>query len=100
MAKLITIDGAEGEGGGQILRTGVALSLLTGTPLRFENIRAGRAKPGLMRQHLTAVQAAAKVGQAEVSGDQVGSQTLEFRPGKVRAGDYAFAIGTAGSTTL
>jgi RNA 3'-terminal phosphate cyclase (ATP) len=97
---MITIDGSLGEGGGQILRTSLALSLVTGQPFRIEKIRAGRKSPGLLRQHLTAVQAAAAIGQAEVKGDAIGSQQITFIPGKVKAGNYAFAIGTAGSATL
>lgn len=97
---MITIDGSYGEGGGQILRTSLALSLVTGKPFRIEKIRAGRKRPGLLRQHLTAVQAAAAIGQAEVTGDTIGSQQLTFIPGEVKAGDYAFAVGTAGSATL
>ena len=97
---MIEIDGAIGEGGGQILRSALALSMVTGQPFRIHNIRANRPKPGLMRQHLTAVQAATQVGGASVSGDAVGSCQLEFRPGSIRPGDYEFAIGTAGSTTL
>ncbi len=97
---MITIDGSKGEGGGQILRTSLALSLLTGQPVTFENIRAGRRKPGLMRQHLTAVRAAAAVGGADVSGAEIGAQQLVFRPGSVTPGDYEFAVGTAGSATL
>ena len=77
---MITIDGSEGEGGGQILRTSLALSLVTGQPFRMERIRAKRQKPGLLRQHLTAVEAAKTVGCAEVDGGGPGSQTLEFRP--------------------
>lgn len=89
-----------GEGGGQVLRSSLALSLLTSTPLRFQKIRAGRARPGLMRQHLVAVQAAAAISGAEVSGAELGSQELTFRPGPIRGGEYRFAIGSAGSTTL
>ena len=97
---MITIDGSFGEGGGQILRTSLSLSLLTGKPFRIEKIRAGRKNPGLLRQHLTAVAAAAKVGQAEVAGAGIGSTQLTFTPGEVVHGEYHFAIGTAGSTTL
>lgn len=97
---MLTIDGSYGEGGGQILRTALGLSLVTGTPFRIEKIRAGRKRPGLMRQHLTAVRAAAQVGGAEVEGATIGSQQLTFRPGKTTAGEYHFAIGTAGSATL
>jgi RNA 3'-terminal phosphate cyclase (ATP) len=97
---VITIDGSMGEGGGQVLRSSLALSLLTSTPLRISKIRAGRARAGLMRQHLVAVQAATSISEAEVSGAELGSTELTFRPGKVRGGDYRFAIGSAGSTTL
>ena len=98
--EMITIDGAAGEGGGQILRTSLALSLVTGQPFRIVNIRAGRKKPGLLRQHLTAVQAATEVGDAVSDGAEMGSTELVFRPEKIRAGEYRFAVGTAGSTTL
>ena len=97
---MIVIDGSEGEGGGQILRTSLALSLVTGQPFRMERIRARRQKPGLLRQHLTAVEAARTVGCAEVIGATLSSQVLEFRPGPVTPGNYRFAVGTAGSATL
>jgi len=97
---LIRIDGSAGEGGGQILRTSLSLSLVTGKPFRIDNIRAGREKPGLLRQHLTAVLAAAEVGGAQVEGATLGSTALTFLPGKVRPGEYRFAVGTAGSGTL
>ncbi|MGD8914547.1 MAG: RNA 3'-terminal phosphate cyclase [Candidatus Thiodiazotropha sp.] len=97
---LITIDGSRGEGGGQVLRTALTLSLITGRPLRMINIRAKRKKPGLMRQHLTAVQAAAAIGAAEIEGAGAGSQSLLFHPQAINGGDYRFAIGTAGSCTL
>jgi RNA 3'-terminal phosphate cyclase (ATP) len=83
-----------------VLRTSLAMSLATGTPFRIEHIRAARAKPGLLRQHLTAVQAAAAVGRARVEGDAIGSLALTFTPQAVQAGDYAFSVGTAGSATL
>jgi RNA 3'-terminal phosphate cyclase (ATP) len=98
--KMIEIDGAAGEGGGQILRTSLALSLCTGQPFVLDRIRAGRAKPGLMRQHLTCVTAAAEIGGAEVQGAELNSPRLTFAPGPVRAGDYTFNVGTAGSCTL
>jgi RNA 3'-terminal phosphate cyclase (ATP) len=97
---MIRIDGSQGEGGGQILRTSLALSLVTGQPFRMERIRAKRQKPGLLKQHLTAVEAAKTVGCAEVEGAALSSQTLEFRPGPVTPGNYRFAVGTAGSATL
>jgi RNA 3'-terminal phosphate cyclase (ATP) len=97
---MITIDGSQGEGGGQILRTSLALSLVTGQPFRMERIRAGRQNPGLRRQHLTAVEAARTIGCAEAQGAVLNSQTLEFLPGPVTPGDYRFAVGTAGSATL
>jgi RNA 3'-terminal phosphate cyclase (ATP) len=97
---MITIDGSQGEGGGQILRTSLALSLVTGQPFRIERIRAKRQKPGLLKQHLTAVEASKTVGCAEVKGAALSSQTLEFRPGPVTPGNFRFAVGTAGSATL
>ncbi|MBM3845829.1 MAG: RNA 3'-terminal phosphate cyclase [Verrucomicrobia bacterium] len=97
---MIIIDGAQGEGGGQILRSALALSLVTQMPFRLENIRAGRRKPGLLRQHLTAVEAATRVGAAKTTGAELGSMTLEFHPNGVTPGDYRFAVGTAGSATL
>ena len=97
---MITIDGSMGEGGGQILRTSLALSVITGRPFRIYNIRANRAKPGLRRQHLTAVRAAAEVCGATLRGDAVDSRQLVFVPGPVKAGEYSFDIGSAGSTTL
>lgn len=94
------IDGARGEGGGQVLRTALALSLLTGEPLKIVNIRAGRKRPGLLRQHLCSVKLAAEVGRAAVEGAEPGSRELVFRPRGVQPGHYEIAIGTAGSTTL
>lgn len=96
----IELDGAQGEGGGQILRTSLSLAMLQGRPLRLRNIRAGRRKPGLMRQHLACVRAAAAVSGAFVDGDEIGSTALEFRPSTLRGGDYEFRIGSAGSTLL
>lgn len=97
---MIELDGSAGEGGGQILRTALTLAMITGRPFRIRQIRARRSKPGLMRQHLVAVQAASQICGAEVRGAAVGSQELDFVPGKIQGGDYRFAIGTAGSCTL
>ena len=97
---MLTIDRSLGEGGGQILRTALALSLITGTPLRIEKIRGRRRNPGLLSQHLTAVQAAAAVGHAEVEGAALRANEIVFRPGSVRPGEYRFSVGTAGSACL
>ncbi|MBN1945230.1 MAG: RNA 3'-terminal phosphate cyclase [Bradymonadales bacterium] len=97
---MLTIDGSMGEGGGQILRTSLALSLVTQEPFRIQRIRAGRKKPGLRRQHLTAIKAAQTIAKARVTGADLGSQQITFEPGAVSAGDYLFDVGTAGSTTL
>jgi RNA 3'-terminal phosphate cyclase (ATP) len=98
--KLVTLDGSSGEGGGQILRTALSLSLLTGRPFRIVKIRANRSKPGLRPQHLKAVEAAAELCSAEVSGGSVGSRDLTFRPGTIKPRDLRVNIGTAGSTAL
>jgi RNA 3'-terminal phosphate cyclase (ATP) len=97
---MIELDGSTGEGGGQILRTSLTLSMITGQAFRIQNIRANRQPAGLRRQHLSAVRAAAIVCGAAVSDAEVGSTTLEFTPGTVSGGVYDFDIGTAGSTTL
>jgi len=97
---MIRIDGSTGEGGGQMLRSALSLSLVTGKAFRMENIRAKRERPGLLRQHLTAVLAASELGSAQVEGATLGSKTLTFTPGAVRPGNYRFAVGTAGSGTL
>lgn len=94
------IDGSLGEGGGQILRTSLALAAVTGQPFRIERIRAGRKKPGLLRQHLVCVEAAVGVSGGVATGSELGSLTLEFTPGAVKPGRYSFSIGTAGSTSL
>lgn len=98
------IDGSHGEGGGQILRTALSLSALLGKEVEFERIRAGREKPGLRPQHLTGVRALARIAGARVEGDEIGSQSLTFSPGKVRGGVYRFNVaeerGSAGSVTL
>jgi RNA 3'-terminal phosphate cyclase (ATP) len=97
---MILIDGSEGEGGGQVLRTALALSLVTGKPFRIEKIRASRSRPGVMRQHVTAVEAACAIGGAECEALAVGASELTFVPGKVKPGEHRFAVGTAGSTSL
>lgn len=97
---MIVIDGSAGEGGGQILRSALALSILTRTAFRMERIRAGREKPGLLRQHLTAVKAAQEISSADVTGAELGSRELTFRPRSVQGGDRSFSIGSAGSATL
>lgn len=97
---MLSIDGSQGEGGGQIIRSSLALSLITGKPFRAYNVRARRDRPGLQRQHLTAVRAAAEVGRAKVDGAAVGAAAFTFEPGEVAPGEYTFPIGTAGSTTL
>ncbi|MEX8193724.1 RNA 3'-terminal phosphate cyclase [Comamonas guangdongensis] len=97
---MIEIDGSRGEGGGQILRSALALSMCTGQAFTLTRIRAGRAKPGLMRQHLSCVNAAAEISSAQVEGAELNSQALQFTPGAVRAGSYAFNVGSAGSCTL
>ncbi|MBM4275257.1 MAG: RNA 3'-phosphate cyclase [Deltaproteobacteria bacterium] len=101
---MLRLDGSYGEGGGQILRTALSLAALLGTPVSIENIRAGRAKPGLRPQHLTAVKALARVTQAEVHGAELTSQTLTFRPRPPQPGRYLFDVaektGSAGSVSL
>ena len=96
----VELDGSQGEGGGQILRTALTLSMITGIPFRIERIRAKRRKPGLLRQHLTAVNAAAQICGAQVKGAELGSLKMELVPGEIRGGDYRYSIGTAGSCTL
>lgn len=101
---MLYLDGSYGEGGGQIVRTSLSLAALLGQPVRIENIRAGRPKPGLKAQHLTGVRALAHITQAEVSGAELNSQELTFRPRTIRAGKFFFDVaektGSAGSVTL
>ena len=101
---MLHLDGSYGEGGGQILRTALSFSAWLGVPLRIENIRAGRPKPGLRPQHLTAVQALARITRAELSGAEISSQALTFRPRAPQPGHYLFDVaektGSAGSVTL
>ncbi len=99
-AGMIEIDGSFGEGGGQILRTALTLSVYLGRPVSLHHIRAKRKNPGLGHQHLTVVNALAKISGARVEGNVIGSQGLAFHPGEVRSGDYRFQIETAGSVTL
>ena len=97
---MLHIDGSRGEGGGQILRSALSLSLITGRPFQVKQIRARRSRPGLMPQHLQAVHAAAAVGQASVTGDKRGSDAIYFEPNKLKGGTFDFNIGTAGSASL
>jgi RNA 3'-terminal phosphate cyclase (ATP) len=96
--KIIQLDGTSG--GGQMLRTALSLSMITGQPFRMVNIRGKRPKPGLMRQHLTCVKAACEISGGTHDGAEIGSTEIVFRAGQVRGGSLSFAIGTAGSTTL
>lgn len=97
---MLEIDGCTGEGGGQLLRTSVALSALTGTPCTVTNIRANRPTPGLKPQHLMGLKAAAQICHAQTKGIRIGSETVEFTPGPITGGEYTIDIGTAGSITL
>ncbi len=97
---MIEIDGSEGEGGGQILRSSLSLSIWTQQAFRIFDIRANRDPPGLKRQHLTAVRSAAEICDADVVGDHIGSRELVFRPSRLNCRDYSFNIATAGSSTL
>ncbi|HVO30391.1 MAG TPA: RNA 3'-terminal phosphate cyclase, partial [bacterium] len=97
---MIEIDGSQGEGGGQVLRTSLSLSLVHGKPIRVTKIRASREKPGLRAQHLAAVNAAATIGNAELSGAELGSQEIRFHPKAIVPADYRIDVGTAGSTSL
>lgn len=96
----IIVDGSQGEGGGQIFRTSLALAMCLGKAVRIENIRAARPKPGLLRQHLTCLRAAQAISDAQVSGAEIGACSVSFKPQKVQAGNYRFAVGSAGSTSL
>jgi len=97
---MIQIDGSQGEGGGQVVRTSLTWAILLQRPVRLVNMRANRDPPGLRPQHMAAVRAAAAVCGADVSSAHVGSRTLEFRPGPVQPGRHSIDIGTAGSTGL
>ncbi len=97
---ITVIDGSQGEGGGQIFRTSLTLAMCLGKSVRIENIRAGRNRSGLLRQHLVCLRAAQEICDAKVEGAELGSSSVTFVPGAIRAGEYRFAIGSAGSTTL
>ena len=97
---MIIIDGSQGEGGGQVLRTALSLSLVTGQPFRMTNIRANRNPSGAMRQHVTAIEAACAIGDTKCEELNVGASELTFTPGRVKPGEHYFAVGTAGSTSL
>jgi RNA 3'-terminal phosphate cyclase (ATP) len=101
---MLHLDGAYGEGGGQIVRTSLSLAALLGEPVKITDIRAGRAKPGLRPQHLTGVKALAHISRAEVEGAALGSRELTFKPRTIKGGDYFFDVaektGSAGSVTL
>src|SRR5512137_1765606 len=97
---MIEIDGSFGEGGGQIVRTSVTLSAVTGKPVHITRIRQGRPKPGLAAQHAQALKALAEICDARISGATPGSPEIVFTPGKIRGGRYRIEIGTAGSVTL
>jgi len=97
---VITLDGSYGEGGGQMLRSALALSMWTGQAFTMHHIRANRGKKGLLRQHLTAVKAAQQICDAQVTGAELNSQDLVFNPNTIKSGDNTFEIGTAGSATL
>jgi len=97
---MIRIDGSQGEGGGQILRTALSLSTITGKPFTIYKIRNNREKPGILNQHLTAVKALATICNAKMQGNQLGSQELYYEPGSIQSGTYFFNVGTAGSCAL
>lgn len=96
----IVIDGSLGEGGGQIFRTSLTLAMCLKKSIRITNIRAGRKKSGLLRQHLACLSAAVQISQGRVTGDELGSREVTFYPGEVQSGHYTFSVGSAGSTTL
>src|SRR5713101_2271946 len=97
---MIEVDGSFGEGGGQVLRTAVALAAVLSKEIHVFNIRAGRAEPGIRPQHLTGVKAAAELCSANLRGLEVGSAEFIFKPGRLKAGTFRFDVGTAGSVTL
>lgn len=100
MDRVVEIDGSQGEGGGQVLRSSVSLAALHSRPLHIVKIRAGRARPGLKRQHLTCLRAVAQICDGKLEGDEPNSAEIRFTPGSVKAGEYHFSVGTAGSALL
>ena len=96
----MVVDGARGEGGGQVLRTSVALSLIGQRELVVQNVRAKRSRPGLLRQHLTAIRAAARISNAQLEGDALGSASLRLCPQDVVPGEYRFSVGSAQGADL
>ncbi|MDH5491948.1 MAG: RNA 3'-terminal phosphate cyclase [Myxococcales bacterium] len=100
MSSYLRVDGSMGEGGGQVLRTSLSLAAVRAQPLEIDGIRAGRKRPGLLRQHRTAARAVAEICEAELEGAELGSRRLRLRPGRPRAGEYHFAVGSAGSVCL
>ncbi|MFT5586566.1 MAG: RNA 3'-terminal phosphate cyclase (ATP) [Cognaticolwellia sp.] len=100
MNKLVQIDGTQGEGGGQILRSALSLAAITGRPLQVDKVRGGRRKPGLMRQHLTCLRAVAQICGGSVQGAELRSSQFSFEPGAIRGGDYHFDVGSAGAVAL
>lgn len=100
MSGIITIDGSQGEGGGQMLRTTLSLAAVTGRAVRLINIRAGRPKPGLAAQHMMACRSVAEACGGRLEGAEIGSQQVELQPGQPAGGEFRFDIGTAGSTNL
>jgi RNA 3'-terminal phosphate cyclase (ATP) len=99
-SEVVFVDGSFGEGGGQILRTSLALSCITGKALHIEHIRAKRRNPGLAKQHIRSIYAACEISCGKCAGAEEGSQTIDFRPGSVRGGQFNFEIGSAGSASL
>ena len=99
-SNVVNIDGSFGEGGGQIFRSTLSLAMCLGQSVKIDNIRAGRKKPGLLRQHLTCLRAAKEVCDAKVTGDELGSSSVTFEPSSIKAGEYHFSVGSAGSSTL
>ncbi len=97
---MILVDGSQGEGGGQILRTAIGLSAVTGKPVKIFNIRKGRPNPGLQAQHLVGIKAVSEICEGKLRGAELGSTEVEFTPGKIKGGEYIFDVGTAGAVTL